>query len=328
MTRLILAIAVFTATVRGQWSLQESHSTAGLRGVHSVSSLVAWASGTKGTVLRTTDGGQTWQTCPVPPNAEKLDFRGIQAFDANSAIVMSIGKGDLSRVYKTTDACRTWTLVFSDPHDTGFFDAIRFDGLNFGAVIGDPVNGYFPIFITEDRGSTWHPLPHNMFRASDHQSLFAASNTSLQVDAKLRRLTMVTGGGVTALISADIRSSDMPVYTQLDLATGEAAGAFSLGARVIVGGDYKQPDQTAGTAVYLGPDDKWHAAETPPHGYRSAVAWDAAHKFWIAVGPNGTDISKDGGRTWTAITGNDRNWNALSLPFVVGPNGRIGKLTQ
>ena len=78
-----------------------------------------------------------------------------------------------------------------------------------------------------------------------------------------------------------------------------------------------------------------HASETPPHGFRSAVAYDAATKTWITVGPNGTDISTDDGRNWRALHPDpalheapdaDRNWNALSLPFVVGPHGRIGKL--
>jgi len=78
---------------------------------------------------------------------------------------------------------------------------------------------------------------------------------------------------------------------------------------------------------------QWRAAHTPPHGFRSAVAYNAQQKLWITVGPNGTDISRDDGRNWTPLkptkeepTDADKNWNALSLPFVAGPNGRIGKL--
>ncbi|HUA98561.1 MAG TPA: hypothetical protein VMA34_09570, partial [Terracidiphilus sp.] len=41
-------------------------------------------------------------------------------------------------------------------------------------------------------------------------------------------------------------------------------------------------------------------------------------------GANGSDISRDDGRTWQPI--DNGNWNALSLPFVVGPNGRIARL--
>ena len=85
------------------------------------------------------------------------------------------------------------------------------------------------------------------------------------------------------------------------------------------------------TAANIGPP------QTPPHGYRSAVAYDPTTKTWITVGPNGTDISTDDGKNWRALHPDpalheapdaDRNWNALSLPFVVGPHGRIGKLDE
>jgi hypothetical protein len=103
---------------------------------------------------------------------------------------------------------------------------------------------------------------------------------------------------------------------------------------VVVGGDYKKPDQVKGTAAFSHDGGlHWKSSQTPPHGYRSAVAYDPATKTWITVGPNGTDISRDDGRNWTALKPTaqdppdaDKNWNALSLPFVVGPKGRIGKL--
>ena len=110
---------------RAQWEMESSGTTADLRGIDNVGGGVAWASGTNGTVLRTEDGGYLWQTCAVPPGAEHLDFRGVQAFDANTAIVMSSGKGDLSRLYKTTDGCQTWKLVFTNPDADGFWDALR-----------------------------------------------------------------------------------------------------------------------------------------------------------------------------------------------------------
>jgi photosystem II stability/assembly factor-like uncharacterized protein len=125
--RALALVLLITTTAQAQFQIQDSHTTASLRGIHSIGKGVAWASGTEGTVLRTTDDGATWQRCTTPPDAEKLDFRGIQAFDQNTAIVMSSGKGDLSRLYKTTDACKTWKLVFTNPDKEGFFDALRFD---------------------------------------------------------------------------------------------------------------------------------------------------------------------------------------------------------
>jgi photosystem II stability/assembly factor-like uncharacterized protein len=319
---LIPALGPIAPQARAQWTLQESHSTASLRGIQSVGQGIAWASGTGGTVLRTVNGGQMWEACAVPSGAEKLDFRAVQAFDADTAIVMSAGTGDLSRLYKTTDGCRSWTLLFSNPDKTGFWDGLQFSGRSFGALIGDPVEGSFPIFTTNDGGGTWK---RQGVVAEKSQSLFAASNTSLII-VEDRKICIVTGGGKTAFI-ADGVSSDLP------LASGAAAGGFSIASRgvgaqrvfVAVGGDYKQADQTSGTAAYRTTDGKWHPADAPPHGYRSAVVYDSAAKVWIAVGPNGTDSSADDGRNWKAVSDPEHNWNALSLPFVVGSKGRIGK---
>jgi photosystem II stability/assembly factor-like uncharacterized protein len=123
------------------WILQKSSTTASLRGIHAISSSTAWASGTNGTVLRTQDGGTTWQICTVPPGAEKLDFRGIWAWDENTAVMMSSGPGDQSRLYKTTDGCSHWTLLYTNPDKDGFWDGIAFADRKVGYLLGDPVRG-------------------------------------------------------------------------------------------------------------------------------------------------------------------------------------------
>jgi len=330
-------------TCHAQWTLQQTHTTASLRGIHNAGGGVVWASGTQGTVLHTIDGGQTWQTCAVPQGAEKLDFRGIQAFNRNTAVVMSSGTGDLSRLYKTTDACRTWRLVFTNPDPSGFWDALQFTSPAFGVLIGDQVSGHFPAFFSTDAGKTWKQFDPKVFAVADKtQSFFAASNTSLLVDAARDQLYMISGGGTTSLFQIDGYFTPMPKfgYTRLNLATGVTAGGFSLASRMdgsklimmAVGGDFKAPERRTGTATFF-TGGKWQAPDTPPNGYRSAVAYYAEGKAWIAVGPNGTDISTDDGRNWRALkpTAGEApvaggNWNALSLPFVAGPNGRIGKL--
>jgi hypothetical protein len=131
------------------------------------------------------------------------------------------------------------------------------------------------------------------------------------------------------------------VRTELPMSQGSTtAGVFSFGFRddeatgVAVGGDFEKPTATFKTAAFTADaGNSWALAQTPPHGFRSAVAYDAGAKMWVTVGPNGTDISTDDGRNWRALwpapgdaPGADRDWNALSLPFVVGPHGRIGML--
>lgn len=173
------------------WHMQVSGTTAGLRGVDSVDGTVAWASGTGGAVLKTIDGGAHWTTCAIPDAAtdgKSLDFRGVQAWDAQTAIVMASGPGDKSRLYKTTDGCQAWTLLFTDPDPTGFWDGLQFtpatgrDKGRMGRLIGDPVDGKFRDFITFDYGKTWavdtqrHP---EVASAKSGESLFAASNSSM-----------------------------------------------------------------------------------------------------------------------------------------------------
>lgn len=346
MLRLPLILALlFTASTAAtaQWTIQDSRTTADLRGVHSIGKGVAWASGTSGTILRTTDGGAHWQPCSVPPGAEKLDFRAVWAWSAaEDAEVMSAGPGELSRIYLTTDGCATWKETARNEEKDGFWDAMVYQNGNFGfaigdahtaVMIGDPVKGRFETRVML-LGHGWF-IDGSSCAAQPDESAFAASNSSVFLFGS-RRYILVTGGkgGSRALISPLLwagRDSENCIAVPLPLASGdEASGAFSVFFRdlkhgVVVGGNYKKPTESAGTAAYTSDGGRhWNAAATPPHGYRASVAWDEAAKCWIAVGINGTDISGDDAKTWRAVE--DGNWNALSLPFVVGPKGRIGKL--
>ena len=356
---LVLLTLTFAAMKsRGQFDIEDSHTTASLRGIHNVGGGVAWASGTNGTVLRTEDGGYLWQTCNIPPGAEKLDFRGVQAFDENTAIVMSSGPGDQSRLYKTTDGCQTWNLLFTNPDKEGFWDALLFTTSKTGFLLGDPVPSddekklKFAYFQTLDGGVSWNAFHHGPKAyqappAHDDDAVFAASNSSLLVNGIAP--SFVTGGSKPSFISGSgpggiiCNCNPKPpadaiyfVTSSLPLASGKSAGGFSVATnqqhRVVVGGDYTKPNQSQGTAAYSS-QLAWQPAQNPPHGYRSSVAYDAQQKVWITVGPNGTDISRDDGKNWTALKSSgydpsdaDKNWNALSLPFVVGPHGRIGRL--
>ena len=380
MLRSILLALLLAATAHAQWAIQTSNTTADLRGIDNVGHGIAWASGTNGTVLHTTDNGATWLLCKTPPDAEHLDFRGIQAFDANTAIIMSSGKGDLSRLYQTTDGCQTWMPVFTNPDKDGFWDAFWINADGDGMLIGDPVDDRFAIFETTDGGITWlRDMSRSLLLHGMSLGAFAASNSALgkadRGDGDTRGPGVdffpgfVTGGksgvflferwegsshskarygrGLSVLPLPDWNRRGVPLATGTD-----SAGAFALALRytgspcsdcgfgmyyhlVAVGGDYMKSDESLGTAAFSDGDGgwTWTASTTPPHGCRSAVAYDAPTKTWITVGPNGTDISTDDGRNWRALKPSatdtpdaDQHWNALSLPFVVGPHGRIGIL--
>ena len=337
-------------TASGPWVMQSSGTSASFRGIHSVGGGVAWASGTNGTVLRTEDSGYMWQSCAMPAGAEKLDFRGIWAWDADTAVVMSSGPGDQSRLYKTTDGCSHWTLLYTNPDKDGFWDALVFRSRTEGFLLGDPVGGRFVMLATKDGGRIWKRSDAAGLEATGGANgAFAASNSSLLAGLREPMIFGTSGGfvynearvgqvdstakpGTPILLTEQWKRMDVPLARE-----GSASGVFSLGyygdpsgygsLLIAVGGDYQKPNESAGTAAWTADGgEHWTAAVKPPHGYRSAVAWDAEAKAWITVGPNGSDISYDDGKTWQPLDGG--NWNALSLPWVVGPNGRIAKLDE
>ncbi len=356
LTLTLLLTATAAITAQAQWDLEESHTTADLRGVANTGGGVVWASGTHGTVIRSEDGGYLWQTCSMPPGAEALDFRGIQAFNENIAIAMSSGKGDLSRLYKTTDGCQTWKLVFTNPDKEGFWDGIlKVTGKQL-YVLGDPVDGKFALFYSDNSGDTWSIAADPGLDAPKDAGAFAASNSSLSMVFPF--LFFGTGGADSPRVfhtyskcAVGQTQGNCPIAwisTPVPLASGSpAAGVFSLATRTItsmagksksiivaVGGTYDKPDATPGTAATSTDNGlTWTPATTFPHGYRSAVSYTANWQLLITVGPNGTDISTDDGKNWRPLkplpsqpADTDQHWNALSLPFVVGPKGRIGRL--
>jgi len=109
---------------------------------------------------------------------------------------------------------------------------------------------------------------------------------------------------------------------------------MSVTILIAVGGNYERPAQNNASAAFsLDSGKTWNLAATPPGGFRSAVAFDRERDRFIAVGPNGTDVSDDDGMDWHSLKPGpsddpeaDQQWNSLSLPFVVGPHGRIGLL--
>ncbi len=349
LTTLAIALSLMpggSPLVQAQWRMQASGTNAGLRGIHSVDENVAWASGTNGAVLRTTDGGQHWQTCSVPTGAAKLDFRSVWAWDADHAMAMSSGPGTQSRLYSTHDGCRTWRLVFTNPDASGFWDGLQFDGTRFGLILGDPVEGGFTLFATYDGGIHWTRQVDPCLRTMDpQQGAFAASNQSLVVQpmdepntppefAANHQIWFGTSGGwLYGLQLAPLRLIADSGCTHVRALSGSgknaAAGIFALAFHdgtdgVAVGGDYTKPHDGAATAAYTTDGLHWQQAVHPPVGYRSTVAWNASDGSWIAAGPDGSDISRDGGKTWAPL--DHENWNAVSLPFAVGADGRIGRL--
>ena len=325
-------------------SIGSTGSSASLRGISVVDENVVWASGTNGTVLRTTDAGQTWTN--IHPPAE-MDFRDIHAFDAETAFVMSITQP--AAILRTTNGGESWEEVYRSSDPDAFFDSFTFFDRERACLFGDPTDGTFLVLRTRDGGNSWNRVPAADLPAPlEGEAAFAASGTCVASTGD-GHAWIGTGGHASRVLAtedggATWRAAATPMHPgDRDTST---TGIYSIAFRdarhgVIVGGDYTKPDAIERNAAVT--DDgglTWTLASEAPHGYRSAVAYVPGREHTlVAVGRAGSDYSEDGGRTWHSL--GDVGYYALGFApassraaksrkwatgWAVGSEGRIARL--
>ena len=320
----------FTISNAG-WQKQNIDTKAGFRGLSVVSDKIIWASGTGGTVLRTIDGGKNWSIIKVP-DAEKLDFRDIEAFDADTAYILSIGTGESSRIYKTIDGGKTWKLQFKNTNPKAFFDALAFWDRNNGMAMSDPVDGKYLLLKTTD-GENWtNAGSDKMANATTGEAAFAASGTCLLTNGK-NNIFLVSGGTDARVFRSENRGLTWFV-ADTPMTKGTAgSGIFSIAMLdskngVIVGGNYEKPDDLTDNLAFTSDGGKTWTLAKGLNGYRSGVAY-VDKKTILAVGASGSDLSTDGGKTWKNL--DKENYNAVqakgkSAIWAVGANGLVARL--
>ena len=327
----ITLIFMCAISADAQWIKQTIDTKASLRGLSVVSEKVIWASGTNGTFLRTIDGGKNWTIGQVP-GAEKLDFRDVEAFDGNTAYVLSIGDGETSRIYKTTDGGKTWKLQFKNSNPKVFLDAFAFWDANNGMAMSDPVNGKYVLLGTSDGGENWKLLDTDkMPNAKTGEAAFAASGTCIITSGK-NNVFLISGGQDARVFRSENRGKTWLV-SDSPIAKGTAgSGIFSIAMSdknrgVIVGGNYEKPGEINDNLALTNDGGKNWKSGKGLNGYRSGVTF-VDKKTLIAVGASGSDLSVDGGKTWKNL--DKENYNSVqargkNAVWAVGANGLAAK---
>jgi photosystem II stability/assembly factor-like uncharacterized protein len=287
------------------WQLTPTGSTASLRGLSAVSERAAWASGSVGTVLRTTDKGATWQSVG-PPGTAALQFRDIEAFDQQTAVILSIGDTpDAFRIYRTTNAGQTWSLVFQNTEPTAFYDCMAFFDKHRGLALSDPINGRFRILATGDGGRSWHVVAAVMPPALPGEFAFAASGQCITTAGE-QDAWFGTGGAAVARVFHTSDRGQTWTVSATPMLSGPTAGINALAFRDVenglaVGGDFLAPT-VAPNSLALTDDggDSWELVADAPNQYRSGATWVTGREA-IVVGPTGSDVSFDQGRSWQSF---------------------------
>lgn len=345
---MVVFLAALAGVARAEefWKLASTGTQASLRGLSPVDRSMAWACGSRSTLVRTIDGGMTWTVHPIE-GLETTELRSIHAWSADELVVATAGAP--CRIYRTSNAGQSWDVVYENRNPQAFIDGLRFVDQKEGFAFGDPIDSKLMALRSGDRGLTWQSAGVEDYRMHEHEAGFAASNSSLLVfRAKAaERLSVWIGLGGAPGPAQILTSTDAGLsWSRSSIATipsGKSAGIFSIamspeGRAVAVGGDYMEPDSNRGNiAIYDSEAGVWQAAEGQvPRGFRSSVVFlpealsiehpRATWIRWICAGPNGCDFSEDG-KTWYALS--EQPFHSLAVAsdkslWACGPEGRVG----
>jgi photosystem II stability/assembly factor-like uncharacterized protein len=332
----LLISFIYIAQIQAQWQKQTSNTEASFRSVCAVSDKIVWVGGSKGTFVKTTDGGKNWTATQVQ-GAENLDFRDVHAFDAQTAILMSAGEAEKgnAKIYRTEDGGKTWQIVYQTTQKGIFFDGIDFWDAQNGLIFSDPIEGKFVILKTKNGGKSWNPVnPANILETQKGEAAFAASGTSLITFGK-NQAYICTGGGETARVFYTENQGENWSVVNTNMPASQASGLFGLRFwdkqhGIAIGGDYQEVNRAIPNVLLTSDGGKtWqNALQTSPAGLKEGVSI-YKKKFLIAVGPSGTCYSKDFGKSWMII--DKTAFHAISISgngiWAVGGKGVISKLS-
>lgn len=317
------------------FEMQKSKTSSSLRGVSVVDSLTAWASGSNGIYLRTTDSGITWNDGKVK-GFETLDFRDVEAFDKNTAILMSTDAPAF--FFKTTDGGKSWKRKYMNRDPNVFFDGMTFWDEKNGIAVSDPIEGKFFIIATKDGGDNWEQYPSIYIPSPQNsEAAFAASGTSVTIAGK-DLVWFGTGGSDKARIFlSEDKGENWRAFDSQIKSGSSSCGVFSICFKdelngIAVGGDYKNnKDTTSNCSISDDGGLSWQSVKSnQPNGFRSCVSWNEKYKFYLTTGTSGTDYTIDDGKTWKAI--DTRSFNSIGISksdgscFMVGDKGVIVKI--
>ena len=316
---------------------QHSGTSHRLQAVSPVSDLVVWASGAGGTYAVTTDGGDTWRS-GVVPGADSLEFRDVEAVSERITYLLAAGPGDRSRIYKTEDAGRSWSLQFTGRDTSAFYDCFAFWDERRGFTMSDAVAGRFPVVRTSD-GRTWSDIGERLPPAQAGEGAFAASGTCTAAVGD-RHGWIATGAAPRARVLATGDGGETWQAYAVPVVQGSGtSGGITIEFRdtlngLLGGGDIAAPDSPAANVARSRDGGRtWLlATPTPFPGaiYGLAYVPGPESRIVVATGPRGAAWTADEAASWVLLEGVGDYWAvAFASPgagWLVGTEGRILKI--
>ena len=360
-TSLAFVLILFFATLSFAQTLPQPTLTAQVSGttqlliaVSPVNERVVWASGTGGTFVVTTDGGNTW-TSGVVPGAENLQFRDVQGVSAKVAYLMSIGDNTTDfRIYKTVDGGATWNIQFTNELTNAFYDCFAFWTPQRGIAHSDSVNGVFPAIRTTN-GKTWESIANNMPPALPGEASFSSSGTCITTQGTENAWITTGGASVSRILATTDGGNTWNAYDTPLISSPSAGGlsvAFRDASNGIVGGGDLANNNNVDVATSNDGGQTWTLTNKPPvkgaifclayvrgiHHPNDPPSRANFDHYVVITAERGPDFDKgvvawtpDEGTTWYRLQRANGNWGvAFANPqagWLVGNNGQILKIS-
>jgi photosystem II stability/assembly factor-like uncharacterized protein len=328
------------------WRFMQTVTTSSLVGIDVVNREIVWAAAggfdapgephSPGVVVRTVDGGQSWQDV-TPSGGADLDFHDVEAFDRNHALALAVGLAEASKIYRTADGGASWELVFENQEPDAFYDGIAFFDPVHGLALSDPVGGKFRILTTGDGGRTWQVAPTNGMPPALPNEFARATGTCL-----------VTKGPQDAWFGTQPEGPNSRVFHTRDrghtwsAVTTPIPGAPQFGIASLTFWDAQhglalgggKPDTNAPSLVAVTADGgtTWSQVGSPA-GFRTSIALAPTNirDTAVAVGLTGSDFTTDGGHTWQLFDQTDLrgvNCKQNVSCWAVGKSGMAAELMR
>ena len=314
--------------------MQNSEVKASFRGLGVKNEKEAWISGTKGTVLRTIDGGKNWQKNNIP-GADTLDFRDLEILNDSTILLMSIGTGQASKIFKSTDSGENWRMTFENEEAKAFFDGFDFWDENTGILISDAIDEKLYLLKTKDGGESWNRVgTETLPNLEEGEYGFAASGTGIATFGS-QKVWIATGGSKSRVFYSPDQGENWSVF-DIPIVSGKpSTGSFSITFRdeqngITVGGDY-EIDTTALSNVAITKDGgkTWKGIQNPETvPFKSCVVY-LGNNALLAVGTSGVSWSPDNGENWSTI--DTTSFHTMDFDeksgvgWLAGGNGAIAK---
>jgi photosystem II stability/assembly factor-like uncharacterized protein len=311
--------------ISGPWIDQTSGITTNLENISIVDDRVTWAAGWDGVVVRTTDGGTTWQQYSIPGMAGW--HCSILGVSDNIALAWTNQYSEYgycySHIYRTSDAGATWNLVYqySVSGTQPYLDDVHmFDTLN-GVAVGNPVVGQWMLLKTSDGGNTWSSLcalPQTSGEKGMTNSFEWVGTQNGWFGTDHPWIYRTTDGG-SSWSAIPCISSPTQSLSFINDSVGMAAGSVIQLT-------------TNGGAAW---DSIYSFANTSP---RVAGMDTPTEKWWVAQYSGYIRLSTDRGNTWSFSHMGPGRYNQIKMKkidaadiivgYAVGSNGMISRYSE